>query len=425
MAGVTIAGLTLDGVPVEMGTPGASQDGFVVTYNDSTKELELKAPVPVAGAGVGGKVCTVDDVYGSDATGARSGKPFKTITAALAAALSGDCVYVLPGTYSEAITIPDGVSLVGISERAVTLQKLAVTADTTLVTMGQNSRFTGFSMFLTSSQHHTLIGVAWPGQSTQNSSWQNARLTIDNSGAGAGTSNVYGVYANGTDTVPDITYAAKDLQITVKSTGSGNKRGILVVGATSFNCTGVNIGVTGGTSCIGAEVNHAGGIIRMSTCTVSGATADISQTLGTISLGGVDLLNANANGLGFNLDLAPASVPMVFAHDGNIVSGTRYLRPGTGPLSSTLVVVRIPRKAVVRAISVHAATGPGGTRTDTWTVQINGVDTGVTVSLTDGSTDNDNQAVSAGYNGAFDLSVKQVGASGSSSNDVVVVVGIY
>lgn len=62
--------------------------------------------------------------------------------------------------------------------------------------------------------------------------------------------------------------------------------------------------------------------------------------------------------------------------------------------------------------------------TDTWTVQINGVDTGVTVSLTDGSTDNDNQAVSAGYNGAFDLSVKQVGASGSSSNDVVVV-GIY
>ena len=425
MSKVTIAGLTLDGVPVEMGAPGSGHDGYVVTYKHSNREMELLAPAAVAGAGVGGKVCTVDDVYGNDSTGARSGKPFKTITAALAAAQSGDCVYVLPGIYNESITIPDGVSLIGISERAVTIQKLLVTADTTLVTMGQNTRFSGFSLVLTSAQHHTLIGIAWPGQSTQNSSWQNSRLTIDNSGAGAGTSNVYGVYANGTDTVPDITYAAKDLQITIKSTGSGNKRGLLVVGGTSFNCTGVNIGVTGGASCIGAEVNHASGIIRMSVSTVSGATADISQTSGIVELGSVDLLNANANQLGFNADLLPLSVPLVFAHDGNVASGTRYLRPGTGTISTTPVVVRIPRKAVIRAISVHAASGPGGGRTDTWTVQINGVDTIVSTSLTGTATVADNQSVSAGSNGAFDLSVKQVGSNGSASNDVVVVVGIY
>lgn len=60
---VNLAGLTLDGVPVEMGSPDAGENGYVVTYNDSAKELELAAPVPVAGAGVGGKVCTVDDEH--------------------------------------------------------------------------------------------------------------------------------------------------------------------------------------------------------------------------------------------------------------------------------------------------------------------------------------------------------------------------
>lgn len=48
-----------------------------------------------------GAVCVVDQALGSDLTGARSGLPFATITAALAAATSGDCVWVMPGTYSD------------------------------------------------------------------------------------------------------------------------------------------------------------------------------------------------------------------------------------------------------------------------------------------------------------------------------------
>lgn len=47
--------------------------------------------------------------------------PFKTITSAIDASISGDCVYVYPGTYNEAITIKEGVSVRGINVNAVTI----------------------------------------------------------------------------------------------------------------------------------------------------------------------------------------------------------------------------------------------------------------------------------------------------------------
>ena len=145
-----------------------------------------------------GRVCIVDQLLGSDLTGARSGLPFATITAALAAALSGDCVWVMPGTYSESVAIPTGVTLRGIDERSVTIQQLLVTADTTLVTMGENSHLANVALRLTSAEHHTLIAVAWPGTTTETALWSNSSVTVDNSTAPiGGTSNVYGCASTG------------------------------------------------------------------------------------------------------------------------------------------------------------------------------------------------------------------------------------
>jgi hypothetical protein len=55
-------------------------------------------------------------VNGDDgtATSGRFDLPWITITAALAAAASGDRVQVYPGAYAEAITVPSGVSLIGM-----------------------------------------------------------------------------------------------------------------------------------------------------------------------------------------------------------------------------------------------------------------------------------------------------------------------
>lgn len=61
---------------------------------------------------VTGKVAWVDSVNGSNTTGAR-GKahlPFLTLNAAKTAAVSGDTVVVLPGTYSESLAMKDGVN---------------------------------------------------------------------------------------------------------------------------------------------------------------------------------------------------------------------------------------------------------------------------------------------------------------------------
>lgn len=83
-----------------------------------------------------GNVAVVDQVNGNNSTASVGGLPFLTITAALAAATSGQQVYVLPGTYNESITIPSGVGVRGMSVKTVIIQQVAVTSNTTLVTMG-------------------------------------------------------------------------------------------------------------------------------------------------------------------------------------------------------------------------------------------------------------------------------------------------
>jgi len=377
-----------------------------------------------------GAVCVVDQVLGSDVTGARSGLPFQTITAALAATTTaGDCVWIMPGVYNESITIPANVAVRGINTRSVTIQKLLVTADTTLVTMGEGSRLEDVNMILTSAEHHTLVGILWPGTTTATAKLRTSVLTVDNSTAGAlGTSNVYGYHASGTGTVAETTSAVRASAVTVRSAGLGDKRAVLVSGATEMNHRDIALFVTnagGAGSYIGAETTNAGSVLRMRVASVIGPTADISQTAGRIELGTVTLSSNNANGLGFDVRLNVNVTPLIYADSGATPSGTRYMRPGTATVSATPFFVRIPSGAVIRSITVHAATGPGAARTDTWTVQIDGADTIVATSLTGAAVLSTNESVSAGSAVAFDLSVKQVCAASSTTSDVAVVVGLY
>lgn len=374
-----------------------------------------------------GRVCVVDQLLGSDLTGARSGLPFATITAALAAALSGDCVWVMPGAYNESITLPAGVCLRGMSESAVTIQQLLVTADTTLVTMGEDSNIQNVTLRLTSVEHHTLIGIAWPGGTASSASWAFSTLYIDNSTAPiGGTSNVYGCHCTGANV--DEGAAIRAVLAFITSIGGGAKRGILIDSAATMHIHDFETHVTsaGGVGTfIGAETAHANAVLRLHFGAAEGDTADISRTLGTLDVGTVDLVNANANALGFTALLSGGLIPMVFADSGATPSGTRYMRTGTATVSATEQFIRIPGKTVIRSISVRALTGPGAARTDTWTVRINGVDTPVTVSLTAAATTGVTNTASAGSPVAFDLSIKQVCAASSTTTDVAVVVGLY
>lgn len=377
-----------------------------------------------------GRVCVVDQVLGSDLTGARSGLPFATITAALAATTTaGDCVWIMPGVYNETITIPANVAVRGINTRSVTIQKLLVVAATTLVTMGEGTRLEDVTMKLTSADHHDLTGIAWPGTTSATAKLRGAVLTVDNSAASAiGTSTIIGCAVTGTGAVADDISAIRAVTITVNSAGLGTKRGILVSGATSFNVRDIGVDVTnagGAGSYIGAETTHASAIFRARLGSFNAPTADISQTAGEIDLGSTNLANANANGLGFSTSLGPSISPIVFADGGATASGTRYMRVGTATATAVESFVRMPGKAIVRSVTVRAVTGPGAARTDTWTVRINGVDSPVTVSLTGADTTGINVAVSQGVTVPFDISVKQVCAASSTTADVTVVVGLY
>lgn len=367
-----------------------------------------------------GGVLRVDALFGNDATGKRNSLPFATINAALAAAQSGDLVWILPGTYAESFTIPDGVSVRGASLNAVKITKTVTTA-TDLVTMGENTRLEDVSLTVTSNSHVQLRGIVFPGTTSATAKLRTSTITVDNSGAGAGTSNVYGVHSTGTGLPTEDIAAIRACNITVRSAGLGSKRGILVNSASDFHMRDTSILVTnsGGGAAIGVETNHASAAFTARSSTISGSSADISQTQGIMTIVSTDLLNATANGLPFTTKISPSI--LVWADSGTLPAGTNFMHVGTDtPLNEMLVY--LPQATIVKALSVRTKTAPGST--DTFTIFKNGITTGMSVSLTTPNTFAINNTQSVTFAAGDSISLQLIrGLSGSS--ETVVTAQLY
>jgi hypothetical protein len=152
-----------------------------------------------------GKVLRVDSVYGNDATASVGGSPYLTVNAAVAAATSGSTIWVHSGTYnlSAGLVLPAGIALRGQNTQTTTIQMLGVTADTTLLIMGENTRVEDVNLKLTSASHYTLKGIVFGGSTTVTAKLRTCVLTVDNSNApyNSGTSEVTGILASGTGTL--------------------------------------------------------------------------------------------------------------------------------------------------------------------------------------------------------------------------------
>jgi hypothetical protein len=371
---------------------------------------------------------------GDDTKGSIGGGPFLTINGAISAiqsaSLTGITILVFPGTYDETITLPAGNSLRGVSLSTVIIRSQNVVANTTLVTMGESTRLEDVTMQLTSTVHVNLIGIAFPGTTTQTSKIRNAVLTVDNSSASStGTSNVYGIYSNGTGTPDTSVSTARACTITVRSSGLGTKRGVLVdTNINNFNVRDVNFLVSnvggGSGSYIAAEVNKSGAQISLRLVALQGPTADISQTAGTIFLGSANLLGSGTNNLAFTAVQQPSQ--LLWADPGNLPqNATRFYRPGTASVTTTEILLRLSQRAVVKALSVRSLTGPGGTVTDTWTIRKNGVDTVLTVSLTGSQTSNINSTNAITFQAGDTISLKVVTGSGTATTDSVIQVDVF
>lgn len=355
-----------------------------------------------------GNVLRVDAVYGNDATASVGGSPYLTVEAAIADATSGKTIWVHPGTYtlSAGITLPDGVCLRGQNVQTTIIQLLGAVADTTLITMGENTRLEDVALKLTSSGHYTLKGVVFPGNTNVTAKLRTTILTVDNSAANdSGTSNVYGVEATGSGTLGPASFSFNSLKgstINVSSNGLGNKRGLLASGPCVITTRDLNIYVatprqtTSTGSYVGIETANSSGQIQCRSTTIgspvtsgSFTSSDILQTQGSIELGpGVDLVNKTAGTTNFTTYVYPTT--LFYAVLGYLNTGptSGYLALGTVPASSgvypspTILNYNIQQKSIMIGLFITMSAGPGVGNTTVFTVYKNGVATPFTVTFT-------------------------------------------
>jgi hypothetical protein len=97
------------------------------------------------------------------------------------------------------IFIPEYSALKGLNVQTVTIQKLNVTQDTTLVTMGNQTSIEDIKLNLGSTGHYNLNGIYFGGYNyTQTSKVRTTVISVNNSGATAtGSSDVIGVLCGG------------------------------------------------------------------------------------------------------------------------------------------------------------------------------------------------------------------------------------
>ncbi len=296
-----------------------------------------------------GNTLTVDSIYGNNVTAASDPYrlPFLTISAALTVAGNltissgiGHNVRVVAGVYNETLVIPSGVSLTGDSPQTVVIQKLNVTSNTTLITMGLNCRVENFTANLSSSGNYNLVGINFPSGTSVNAKLRNSIWTITSSSTENPT--IIGVLSAGTSNTEYSTpNAIQRSTINVISSSQGYTRGILVSGANRFAVRDIVVYARGsGANIIGVETTHASAVFEVKTSTIGGASTgigaiayDIDRTAGKMYVGATDLLNNNANGNSFTPTQAPASYQ--FGIINSLGSNQRYyLIPGTMPVNS-------------------------------------------------------------------------------------------
>jgi len=381
-----------------------------------------------------GNTVWVDGAWGDDATGQRErlSRPFKTIPAALAAALAGDTTLLLPNTYNLAagITIPSGVTLKGLSSFNTTIQMLGATVDTVLITFPASARLEDVTPKLTTTTDVNITTILYTGTSSATAKLRRTVVTADASAApGAVAKNVFAVRSQSTGLPGRETSAVRATTLIARGVGAAKVRALLVdTNVQNFHTRDVNMlsaitAATTGTA-IGAEVNQAGALLSMDSGAVNGTTADLSQTAGTLELGSCVLVNKAANGLAFKA--VENSSVFFWGDDGALLGGvTRFMRPGTGTSSVAETKIKVNRPYVIKGLVVRAVIAPGAGKTDVFTLRKNGVDTVLTVSLSDANTYVENQTLSVDLEPGDDISLKAVSAIATGTTDVYVQVEMY
>jgi hypothetical protein len=415
-----------------------------------------------------GNVAVVDTVNGNDGTGAVNGLPFKTVEAGIAAIAafgSPATCWVMPGTYTLAsattgLTMPTGCALRGMSTQTTRIVMNAANpgGTATLLTMGENSRVEDVTLTLNSTDATTsLVCVNTPGTSSTTSKLRTCVITVDNSSlAYTTTTNVYGIYDNGTGTLGPTSFSfnfTRGVTVNVFSNGGGSKRAVYVTTANDITFRDTNFYVRAPTSSLsagsyhGVETINASASVQFRTCSISGPStagsytgSDILQTspgTGFINTGiqlgpGCDLLNKTAGSKPFTTYVTPTTVDYGLK-SGAVPNSAHYLWPGVQTAAdATEVFYRFQQKSIVQGLFVNMRNAPGAGKSVTVTVKKSttgiagsGVATAMTTTISGTSLSGTNYTTSVDF-GQFEyLSVEISGTSGNSAQDVTIQLDLF
>lgn len=269
--GDNLSSLNVDHDPTVVATD--ARTGSIIIFG-STHYVKLDDGLttnvtPLAGSSsdvLTGNVVWVDSVNGNDGTGIRGrlSKPFLTIQAAINAAVAGDTVFVLPGTYVEQIVCKDDVSVLGIDRRRCVLSYSGALS-VTIITMARRHLVTNFDLQLNPTAGVTT-GILFPGLTNADSAIVRVNINANVTG------DVTGASITGTAISTGTRAAIRECNMV----GSGSGYGLHVnhgtgTGHTRFDASLFN-------SSVGARVEA--GIAHFDKCTITG-TIGLQTVAGT------------------------------------------------------------------------------------------------------------------------------------------------
>lgn len=292
--------------------------------------------------------------------------------------------------------------------------------------MGTNTRLEDVTLILTSSTGGlTLKGVEYPSTTTANARIRNSIINISNTSVGVGT--IYGVHSSGIGVSPLDQDCIRSSTISISAAVTTKAAGIYSDTANTFRFRDLNIIVqrtSGAGPYYGIETNNAGANIICRHSSIFATSSDISQTSGTIQLAMTTLQTNSANSIGFtSLDSCKIMIFSAIGATGNW-TGTngRYLRVGSGAVSTTQIQYPIPTSCIIKGISLRRT---NTTNAITFTVRINGVDTALTQTITASNQSATLNTVSISVSANDLLSIGLTQSVPNSATDAIITLEMY
>ncbi len=300
-----------------------------------------------------GNMLIVDTIYGNDTIAALypTQIPFKTITAAVAASLSGYSIIVRPGVYAESnLIMKQNTTILGSGTQTTIIRRSDISTNTKMVDLSTNCRIEALTITAilasNTASNIEVIGV-YIGQNVTGCKIRPSVINIDASAVTNFSPNIYGVLCeNETNAdLPSLT-TMRSCTINCTGSGSGNTIGFFARKNNSrLTCRDSNIYVKdcsnnnkGGKYYAVGTLDASTSLIEVKTSSISGIVSDPSNNGADISqfasnqilVANTDIINVNANSKSFTINNGGWNLFFCVANSIAINNrNERYILPGT------------------------------------------------------------------------------------------------